>query len=180
MNTKQGITRYNPLKHQGVGARLKNTPPLPAGGGYLQNCSNSKTQPLGTEKIAPPPDLFFALEGATYLEEIMVPVIGQRAKPVPEVLKNIKLAPVWQRVAAEMGTKTFLELWAILDKYGPREGDRVRVDLPSRTTLSRLQRNAFVNLCASQGLEWPEIIKACKKQGYKGVSERSIQRNTSL
>lgn len=180
MSTEHHLSEPTHTDIQGVGVRHKETHTPHTGGGYLNNCSNSETQPIELEKIAPLPDLFFALEGASYLEEIMVPQLGQRAKPVPEVLQNIKLAPVWQRVAAEMGLSTFMELWAILDKYGPREGDRVRVDLPSRVTMQRLQRNAFINYCASKGLDVPDIIKACKKQGYKGVSERSIQRSTSL
>lgn len=181
MNTQSHTDIPTTTHAQGVGVRHKDNQPRSGGGGYLQNCSKSETQPIGQfQKIAPPSDLFFAVEGAKYLEEVHTPSLGQRSKPVPEVLQNISLAPVWQRVAAELGTKAFLELWAILDRYGPREGDRVRVDLPPKATLERLQRNAFINYCAAKGMNVPNIIKACKKQGYKGVSERSIQRATSL
>ncbi len=165
---------------KGVGGRHRDNHTLPAGGGYLDNYPSLETQPIGLENSAMPTDLFFAIDGKQYLEATATPELGQRAKPVPEILQHIQLAAVWQRVAAEMGTHTFLELWAILNRYAPREGDRVRVDLPSKKSLNSLQRNAHVDYCAAQGLKPRQIELALKKMGYKDTSVRTVQRSTKF
>jgi hypothetical protein len=180
MSNKETTNTDTHTALEGVGVRHRDSISPQAGGMYLNNCNDYKTRPIGIEKNLPQADLFLALDGKRYLDEILTPMPGQRAKPVPEVLRNLHLAPVWQRVAAELGLQGFLELWQILDQYAPREGDRARIDLPNKQSLAKLQRNQVIKMCAAQGLKPAQIQTACKKLGYKDVSERTIYRETKL
>lgn len=180
MNHEALVDQASHQAKQGVGVRHEKATTAHGGGGYQNNCNDSETRPIGLAKNSAPLDLFLGVEGKRYLDEISAPLPGERAKPVPEVLQSLHLAPVWQRVAAEFGLPFFMELWQVLDQYAPKEGDRARIDLPSKKSLAKLQRNQVIKLSASQGLKPKQIESVCKKLGYRDVSERTIYRETNL
>ncbi len=136
-------------------------------------CPSTASQGVGGRQQ----DLFFSQGGGGYLSMCTSPDFSLiQRREVPEDLRDIKLAPVWQRVAAQMGIEVFYELMYYLDQFAPSEGDRKRVDLPSKKSLKKLQRNSLIRHCGERGLAIEEIARAVKNSGYEEITEDTIRK----
>lgn len=176
---------------QGVGER-HTQPPTPHGqGGYLGNCNNPKSalreknfssddkkniKKYNERADLQQVDLFWLETGPKILTEHHVPVhTGKAAPSIPPQFTDISLPPLWQRIAAHIGAESFLELMGLMWDFAPRDGDRQRIDVPSRETFTRLYRNGMIRQCAAQGLNSSQTARTLA-QHKLDVSESTISR----
>lgn len=176
---------------EGVGARHGEIPPPTGQGGYLDNCNNPKS-PLEGKKFSLDDktnnnpyhgrpdlqqiDLFWIETGPKILAEHHIPVYTGRAAPnIPPQFTDINLPPMWQRIAASIGTGPFLELLGLMWEFSPRDGERQRVDVPSRETFTRLFRNGVIRQSAALGLDSNQTVRSLR-QNKINVSETTVNR----
>ena len=176
---------------EGVGARHGGIQPPTGQGGYLDNCNNPKS-PLEQKKIlkndninnnpyhARPDlqqtDLFWIETGPKILAEHYVPDYSHRPTAnTPAQLSDINLPPMWQRVASQIGTAAFLELLGLMWDFAPRDGERQRVDVPSRDTFTRLYRNGVIRQCAALGMDSNQTVRILNQKKIL-VSETTVNR----
>ena len=174
-----------------VGARHTESPTPPGQGGYLDNCNNPKSAleekkfskndslnngPYHARPDLQQTDLFWIETGPRILTEHFVP--AYRDKPAasrPVQFTDINLPPMWQRIAANIGSTAFLELLGLMWDFAPRDGERQRVDVPSRDTFARLYRNGVIRQCAAMGLDSGQTVRTLNQKKIP-VSETTVNR----
>jgi hypothetical protein len=121
-------------------------------------------------------DLFWIETGPKILTEHHIPVYTGRAAPsIPPQFTDINLPPMWQRIAASIGSERFLELMGLMWDFAPRDGERQRVDVPSRETYTRLFRNGVIRQCAAMGLDSNQTVRTLNQKKIP-VSETTVNR----
>ena len=187
----EGVEAAIQVSNQGVGERQTEAPAPHGQGGYLDNCNNPKSALSGKKfslgdniNINPyhdrpdlkQVDLFWLETGPKILTEHHTPTyVGRVAPSIPAQFTDIGLPPTWQRVAANIGTDRFLELLGLLWEFAPRDGERQRVDVPSRDTFTKLFRNGVIRQCAAQGLNSNQTVRSLAQQKIN-VSETTVNR----
>lgn len=175
-----------------VGGRQEQPHSPQVQGGYLDNCIGSEAafsseaapgandNPEDNIYTARPDlsqtDLFWCQVGPDILIDHTVPPYRSNHAPdIPPQFRDVNLAPFWQRIASHLGPVAFLELLSIMWRFAPMDGERQRVDIPTKESMRKLWRNGLIRQCAAQGLDTAQTLRSLQHHGLD-VSPTTIGR----
>ena len=149
----------------GVGARHGQEPGPEGGGGYLNECTPSKTGQRRLKKIA-----------KNFSQK---PESDPREAAMLDELDAMGLSRTMLRVARTIGFDNFMAMWRILDDAHEAisENDSgIYIRLQRLSAYRRYQRNRFIEAMVRMGMSQPEIARSVKRDLGEEVSDRHIWR----
>lgn len=133
-----------------VGARPGSTLPPDGGGGYPDICNELSSADRPIQKI-----------------------LAENFELGLQDLEAMGLAPKWIEIAASIGPSKFIEIWAILDRENVNQPkaqrDRMRIWVPSFSTLMKFVRNRAINEAIDNGMETKEIYEMLRASNLEPI-----------